>query len=410
MKNIIISILLISLFPCYLYASEDNMFQDIEITFSKTSLTVKQALDEINSLAEVSVAYKGKEKFLNYKLTLPVDRVTVKEALQLIESQAPVDIIFNKNHVILKSRELKETYQLKGIIKDSETTEPLIGANVLITGTTQGTVTDANGKFLLVLDPGYYKFEIRYIGYKNKRFNVSLFEDKKITIFLEAKLEEIKEVKVIGNYIDIQELETGRNIEHIDAKTIKQINYNNPTDALHGRINGVWATRISGAPGNHQKIRIRGINSLFAAVDPLYVVNGVQIPVVNLSSLGIADINSRDIESITVLKDVSSTAYYGYQGGNGVVKIETKKGGGENQINFSTRTGFQYMKKRYPLMNSNEFLQTMGKIDTVFPYHFKNYPRYYKISDPFPFFGGSTIDRYVYPQYNDTAAYAGTNW
>ena len=399
------------MFPYFLNANRDNMQKEAMIAFSKTNLTVKQALNEINSLDEVSVAYNGKETFLDYKITLPKDSINVKEALQLIESQAPVLIIFNNNHIIIKSRKLKKSYQLIGKVKDAEISEALIGATVLMPGSSQGTVTNVNGEFVLNLAPDNYQFEIRYLGYKNKKFTVNLFEDKNITVFLEATQQEIEEVKVIGNYIDVQELETGRNIERIDAKTIKQINYNNPTDALQGRINGVWSTRVSGAPGDHQKIRIRGINSLFAAVDPLYVVNGVQIPVVNLTTLGIADINSRDIESITVLKDVASTAYYGYQGGNGVVKIETKKGGGKNQISFSSRTGFQNMKKRYPLMNSKEFLQTMEKIDTVFPYHYTNYPRYYEIpQDALTLISGIRTERNVYPHYNDTIAYADTGW
>jgi TonB-linked SusC/RagA family outer membrane protein len=346
-------------------ADENNMYQEIEIKFSQTSLTVKQALDELSALPEVNVVYKGSETFLDHKLILPSDPISVEEALRLIEKQAPVDIVFSNNYVIVKSRKLKESYELKGSVKDAETSETLIAANVYIPGTTRGTATDINGEFSLHLAPGNYELEIRYLGYKNKRFNVNLFEDKKMILFLEATQQEIKEVYVAGSFTEMEILEKGRPIETIESKTIDQLNTNDVNDALHGRLNGVWTTKVSGAPGDHHRIRIRGINSIFGSADPLYVVDGAIIPIVNFDNIGISDLNSHDIEKIIVLKDASSTALYGNLGSNGVILIETKKGGGATQFNFGVKQGVQSSSKRYSLMNAEKFLNTLHYSDSI---------------------------------------------
>ena len=131
--------------------------------------------------------------------------------------------------------------------------------------------------------------------------------------------------------------------------------------ALVWRWAGVWATKISGAPGDHMKIRIRGINSINGSVDPLYIVDGVPIPKVNFNSLGISDLNSSDIESMTVLKDAASSAIYGFQGGNGVVIIKTKSPGGKPTFTVQQKTGVQMFKtKRYNTSGTYDFLQTFN--------------------------------------------------
>lgn len=369
-------------------ANENNRYQEIEIKFSKSSLTVKQALDEIAKLPDIDVVYNRKEPYLKVLLTLPIRPISVQQALHLIGKQAPFDFIFNNNRIIVKSRILDKSYQLRGTVKDSKSYEALIAANVYIPGTTLGVATDNNGWFTLELSPGNYELEFRYIGYKSKLLNVNLFDDKTIQVFLEATQQKIDEVSIVGTLGEIENLEIGRPIEHIESKTINQLNTNVVNDALHGRVNGVWTTKVSGAPGDHNRIRIRGINSIFASADPLYVVDGMIIPLVNLKTLGIADLNSHDVENITILKDASSTALYGYVGGNGVILVETKKGGGEKVFNFSVKKGIQWFSKRYSLLNAEDFYNTLELSDvlintsfyTVYPYaqppKYELYPYY----------------------------------
>ena len=167
-------------------------------------------------------------------------------------------------------------------------------------------------------------------------------------------------------------------IYQLFSKTIELQNVNNASDILHSSITGVWATSTSASPGDHEKIRIRGQNSFFSSAEPLYVVDGVPVPIVNMSSLGIADLNIHDIENVTVLKDASSTALYGFQGGNGVVLIDTKKGG-ENEIRFSTKGGIQWFNNFYDLMNTQDFLASLQLAKNNIQSYLYNY--YPKITD-----------------------------
>ena len=363
-KRITLSLFLIIL--CWFSRGQETEdLQKIQIKFSRQEVTVKEILDQLNKLPEISIVYNGAETFLDNKIVLPKLNMTAWEALDEIKNQAPVEILFNKNHIIIKARNLASYYSLEGVVRDGETFENLIAADVYIKGTTIGTVTSINGNFSMELKPGNYQLICRYIGYQEKEININLYENKKIDILMETKQHEIAEVNVVGSMGEIENLERGRTIEIIEAKTIDRLLTNDVNDALHGRIPGVWSTKVSGAPGDHNKIRIRGISSIFGSTDPLYVVDGMIVPVVNFKTLGVSDLNTHDINSITVLKDASSTALYGYLGGNGVVIIETKKGGGETKFNLNVKKGFQQFTKRYPLMDSETFLSTLESSDQL---------------------------------------------
>ncbi len=252
----------------------------------------------------------------------------------------------------------KNTYTIQGEVKDSVNGETLIGANVFIKETQIGTVTDTQGMFSIKLKPGKYVLVISYIGYTSKEFEFEANRDQIINISLVPVTTILEEVKIISQHKFFGNMEYGREIPSISAEVIAKQNINNASDILHASVAGVWATKTSGAPGDHQKIRIRGQNSFFSSAEPLYVVDGVPVPIVNLSSLGISDLNIHDIENVTVLKDASSSALYGFQGGNGVVLIDTKQGG-ENEINFSTKFGYQWFNNFYDLMSTEDQLASL---------------------------------------------------
>ena len=269
-------------------------------------------------------------------------------------------------------------YQVQGIVRDGANGDTLIGVTVLVKDTQKGTISNAKGNFTLPLAPGDYKLVFNYTGYETKEMPVSIKGSQFITISLQPAITNIDEVKITSQRKFFGNMEYGREIPTIGSKTIELQNSNNASDILHASVSGVWATKTSGSPGDHEKIRIRGQNSFFSSAEPLYVVDGVPIPIVNMSSLGIADLNIHDIESVTILKDASSTALYGFQGGNGVVLIDTKKGG-ENELNFSTKYGIQWFDNFYDLMNTQDFLATLQLAKTTI--HSSTYMYYPKITD-----------------------------
>ncbi len=250
-------------------------------------------------------------------------------------------------------------YPVQGIVKDVTNGDTLIGVTLLIKGTNKGTTTNAKGSFSIRLVPGDYTMVFSYTGYENKELPVSLNGDMFLSVALQQSLTNIDEVKITSQRKFFGNMEYGRDIPTIGSKTIELQNTNNASDILHASVAGVWATKTSGSPGDHEKIRIRGQNSFFSSAEPLYVVDGVPVPIVNLSSLGIADLNIHDIENVTILRDASATALYGFQGGNGVVLIDTKKGG-ENEINFSTKFGLQWFNNFYDLMNTKDLLNSLS--------------------------------------------------
>jgi TonB-dependent starch-binding outer membrane protein SusC len=264
------------------------------------------------------------------------------------------------------------TYTLRGAIRDEMNKDTLIGATVFLKGTQKGTFSDISGKFSLSLSPGNYTLVISYTGYKTKEIPINFKGNQTINISLKPVLTSFDEVTITSQRKFFGNMEYGREIPTISAKAIEKQSSGNASDLLHASIAGVWATKTSGSPGDHQKIRIRGQSSFFSSSEPLYVVDGVPVPIVNMSSLGIADLNIHDIENVTILKDVSSTALYGYQGGNGVVLIDTKKGG-KNQINFSTKFGVQWFDNFYDLMNTKDFLTSLDQANKIFRSNLKFY-------------------------------------
>jgi TonB-dependent starch-binding outer membrane protein SusC len=363
--SIFLTLSLLFLLISYSQANEIEALQLQMIEFSNRRMPVKQALDELYKLPGVSLVYGSNEKIPNVTIVFSSRSISVKKALSEIEEQAPVDFIYNNNHIIVKSRELATNYTLTGTLTDYDTREGLISANVVISGTTIGIMTDNNGYFSLQLKPGSYSLLFSYLGYEEKQVDIQLYKNVDLNVSLKTKLHQINAVIVNGNFRVKENFEVGRKFETIDSKVINRINTNDVNDALQGRVQGVWATKISGAPGDHHKIRIRGISSIFGCSDPLYVVDGAIIPIVNFENMGISDLNSHDIDKITVLKDASSTALYGNLGSNGVILIETKKGGGECHYSFGIKQGLQVFSKRYPLMGAEDFLGTLKLSDNL---------------------------------------------
>ncbi|MBN2275036.1 MAG: SusC/RagA family TonB-linked outer membrane protein [Bacteroidales bacterium] len=247
---------------------------------------------------------------------------------------------------------------IHGTVRDSSSGEILIGVNVILKSSGKGTVTDGYGKYSIPVSVNDSILQFSYIGFQSREIPIVPCEISILDVNLRLTVAPIGEVQITAQRKFFGNMEYGREIPSIDADVIERQNVNNASDILHARLAGVWATKTSGAPGDHQKIRIRGQNSFFSSAEPLYIVDGVPVPIVNLSSLGIADLNIHDIENVTVLKDASSTALYGFQGGNGVVLIDTKRGG-TNEISFSVKTGVQWFNQYYDLLSAAEQIEAL---------------------------------------------------
>ncbi|RPI42214.1 MAG: hypothetical protein EHM46_05460, partial [Bacteroidetes bacterium] len=283
------------------------------------------------------------------------------------------------------SQDTQVRHKVEGTVCRQDTREVLSGAELVVMPLNSGTVSDINGHFRFDLEPGEYTLTVKYMGFREKQIPLDLHGNMNLEICLVIKEHPIDEVSIIASLRTEDPIVIGRPIVNIGENILNTLNTNDVNDAIHGRIPGVWDTKISGAPGDHHRIRIRGINSIFGSADPLYVVDGMIVPIVNSITLGISDLNAHDVENISILKDAASTALYGYLGGNGVILVDTKKGGGKNKLNFSYNRGIQAFSKRYDLMNSEDFLNTVETSDKIWGTNFylyipgqrmPKYPRY----------------------------------
>lgn len=207
-----------------------------------------------------------------------------------------------------------QTSQVTGTVIDSETGEPLIGAQVKVEGTNIGALTDLDGKFTLKNLPRSAKqVVVSYMGMNT----VKAYIKPHMAITLTADAQDMNEVMVVAYGTQKKGTFTG-SAAIVGAEDIEKVQVTNAVDALRGKAAGVQINTSTGQPGSTPTIRIRGINSINAGKDPLIVVDGSPFE----GSLN--DINPTDVESMTVLKDASSTALYGARGGNGVILITTK--------------------------------------------------------------------------------------
>lgn len=210
---------------------------------------------------------------------------------------------------------------ISGTVTDTNG-EPIIGASVLVKGTSQGVVTDLDGRYILKDVADKATLSISYVGYKPQ--NISTNGRASINITLKEDNELLDEVVVVGYGVQRKSDVTGA-LAHIDSKDLTAMPVSNALEGMQGKTAGVDITN-SQRPGTVGSITIRGQRSISASSSPLYVVDGMII-----QNNGIDGINPNDIESIEVLKDASATAVYGARGANGVVIVTTKK---EKRVRF----------------------------------------------------------------------------
>ena len=244
---------------------------------------------------------------------------------------------------------------VNGIVKDT-TGEPVIGANVLVKGTTNGTITDFDGNFQLSANKGDI-IVISFIGFTAQELPATA---ELMNVVLKDDSEMLSEVVVIGYGVAKKNDLTG-SVTAMKPDEMNKGLVTNAQDMMQGKIAGVNVTSASGTPGAGAQIRIRGGSSLNASNDPLIVIDGLAMDNSGVQGLSnpLSMVNPNDIETFTVLKDASATAIYGSRGSNGVIIITTKKGksGSKPTINYSGNVSVSTKKKTIEVMDGNEFRQ-----------------------------------------------------
>ena len=246
--------------------------------------------------------------------------------------------------MILNAQNLSE---VRGVVKDAETGEPLIGVNILVEGTQAGTVTGLDGDFSIAVSQNA-TIRISYVGYKTKTINYA--GETYLTIPLELDAQVIEELVVVGYSVQKKRDVLGA-ISKVESTELSKIPVASTQQALQGRVAGVNVSAQTGAPGAPISVRIRGVNSISLSNDPLYIVDGIPV------EGALNNISPNEIESMTVLKDASSAAIYGSRATNGVVLITTKSGqSGDAKINYNTQLGFQQHGRLTKMATTEQYI------------------------------------------------------
>lgn len=245
-----------------------------------------------------------------------------------------------------------------------EISEPLIGVSVTAIGAPGGTTTDIDGNFEIRLPETVKQLNISYVGYESLVVDIT---GEHLQIALKPASNQLNEVVAIGYGVQKKSDLTG-SIATVSEKDFNQGVISSPEELINGKIAGVQITNAGGSPNSYSTIRVRGGASLNASNDPLIVLDGVPMEVgggVEGASNFLSLINPNDIESMTILKDASSTAIYGSRASNGVIIITTKKGSGDRiKVSFQTTNSLSTKTKTAPMLSTAQFREAVEMFGT----------------------------------------------
>lgn len=254
-----------------------------------------------------------------------------------------------------------------GKVLSSEDGTTLPGVSVVVKGTTIGTQTDLDGNYSITIPSGATTIVFTSLGYLSQEVVVGT--RTQITVRLSLDVKSLGEVVLVGYGTQLKREITGSQT-NVSAKDIENSPILNTAQALRGRATGVQVVQNSGTPGSNMSVRVRGVGSLSAGNQPLYVVDGVPISTGSFSQIGfggqttdaLSDLNTNDIESIEVLKDAAATAIYGSRASNGVVLITTKRGANQaTKISFNTYYGLQNPIKTIPVLTGQQYIELQNE-------------------------------------------------
>ncbi|MDI9880635.1 TonB-dependent receptor [Flectobacillus longus] len=333
-----------------------------KISISIDGIVLKSALQKIEKTAQIRISYNSQVVPLNRTVTLLASNERVGDVLERLLKPLSVTYVMFNNQIVLRKIEAPSTPSapeterenvvalptVSGTITD-EKGKALPGVNITIKGTTKGTNSDASGHFKIEVPNENTTLVFSYVGYVKQEVVVSNRTIFNISLALE--LQSLDEVVVVGYGTQSKRAVSGA-VSSVGFKQFQDRSFSNVTQALSGQIAGVNISQSQGAPGVSPIIRIRGVSSITAGTNPLFVVDGVPLENFNLNM-----VNPQDIESVEVLKDASSAAIYGSRGANGVILVTTKLGkAGKTTFSIGYESGVQSVERRVKMMDAQQWI------------------------------------------------------
>lgn len=343
------------LFLVVLQLSAENSYaQRMRIAISMSNVSVEQVLNKIEETSDYVFLYNDETIQKSRIVSVRSKSGKITDILDDIFKGTDISYtVIDKQIILSKSNKVNQTakaIQIKGTVKDA-LGEPLIGVSVLVKGTSNGTVTDLDGRFSLNVSVGDI-LEFSYVGYAAQ--SVTVKNATPLDIVLSEDAQALDEVVVTALGIKREAKALTYNVQEIKAAGITKVKDANFVNSLSGKIAGVTINQSSSGTGGSSRVVMRGTKSLFGENNVLYVLDGIPMQGLRTKQSdnfyesvevadgdGISNINPEDIESMSVLTGASAAALYGNRGANGVILITTKKGAiGKPRISYSNSTSF----------------------------------------------------------------------
>lgn len=320
------------------------------------SMTLKDLFQLIEKQYHYTFLVRNNDLNLNDKVTLDVTNKSVEDILRIALKNQYADFEVREKRIIVYKRHettpevspkeiTQQVQKIKGIVVDAVTSEPIIGANVVVKGTLNGASTDADGKFLLETSVGTM-LSVSYVGYLSTEIKVTSSD---VTIRLKEDTHALEEVVVVGYGVQKKESLTGA-MQVVTSDKLLDVTSSDVSTMLQAKAPGVWVGSGGGQPGAEGSVLIRGKSTINGSTAPLWVVDGV------IMGADAGQLNPNDVESISVLKDAASTAIYGSKGANGVIMVTTKQAQkGKATINVNAKwAATDLVKGNMRMMNGSE--------------------------------------------------------
>jgi len=335
----------------------DSYSQVTKLSLEASNSTVREVLTQIENETEFYFLYNSKIVDVDRKIDVSLQSKKIEEVLDVIFDKTSVEYTIVDRQIVLSNSELhsdgEQKRQIKGKVSD-ENGEPLPGVTIVFQGTTQGTISDIDGNYSMVMPDNAEVLVFSFIGMMTQEVNIDGKEEVNVTLLQDYI--GIEEVVAIG-YGTTKKEDLVSSVAQVKAEIIE----NQPTvrvdQALQGRAAGVEVTSTSGTPGSNAVVRIRGTSSINGNNNPLYVIDGF----IAGTDFNLNNLNVNDIESIEVLKDATALAIYGTRGASGVILITSKNGKnlakGKTQVSVNQYLSYQQTANRIDLADSKLYAE-----------------------------------------------------
>lgn len=343
--SILLIFFFIHAFSASLYSQSDLLTLNFE------SKPIKEVLTAIEAQSDFHVMYNNQVVDVNKLVTIHVENTPLEETLPRLLGGTNISYEIVDKQIVLKSTTQAQERTVRGTVLDEEDV-PVIGASIVLKGTSLGTITDFDGSFSIEIPSGDQVLIFSFVGMQVQEVPVGNQTEMYITMLNDAQ--NLEEVVVIGYGVQ-KKIDVTGSVSVVSGESINNAPVIGVDQAIQGRIAGVRITQTTGQPGENVFVRIRGVGTI-GDNDPLYIIDGVP------TKDGMNIVSPSEIESISILKDAASSAIYGARSANGVVLITTKKGKkGVPRITYTGYVGMQTHGKLIEMANTQEYVSTYNE-------------------------------------------------